>query len=164
MRIMQGKFWQVGVLIIVLAFVLAACGTNPGSSSTGSQPPAASPSPVASTSGCPSNAVVTTAPTPANVVLKPSNTNSTVTTSVGSVVEIDLPFGQSWSGPMTSQGQLQLQPPAGFALTTTKVCVWRFTALGAGTMQLEFFGKAICLKGQACPLYIMRLPFTIVVK
>lgn len=160
----RSKFLLVGALVALLA-LLAACGTNTGSPpTTGNQPPAASPSPAASTTGCPSSAVITTAPSPANVVLKPSNNNSSITAHVGDVIEIDLPFGHAWTGPMSSQGQLQLQQPAGFALTTAKACVWRFTAQGAGTTQLEFYGKAICQKGQSCPLYIMRLPYTIVVK
>jgi hypothetical protein len=161
MRFLRSKFLLVGALVALLV-LLAACGTNTGSTPT--TPPSASPSPAANTNGCPSSAVVTTAPSPANVVLKPANNSSTVTAHVGDVIEIDLPFGHAWTGPTTSQGQLQLQPPAGFALTTAKACVWRFTAQGAGTTQLEFYGKAICQKGQSCPLYIMRLPYTIVVQ
>lgn len=152
----------VGVLVTLLAFVLAACGTNTGGGSGSSHP--TSGSPTASQTGCPSSTVVTTPLSPANVVLKPANSNSTITTQVGSVIEIDLPYGQAWSGPTVSQGGLSLEQPAGFALTPSLVCVWRFTAQGTGTAQLEFYGKAICKAGQACPQYIMRLPFTIAVK
>jgi len=106
---------------------------------------------------------MTTSPAPANVVLKQSDSSVTVTARVGNVVEVDLPFGQVWSGPTTSQGTLQLQAPAGYALTASKVCVWRFTAQSAGTTALNFYGKAICQKGQMCPLYIMRLSYKVVV-
>jgi len=107
---------------------------------------------------------MTTAPSPAKIVLKQSDSNATITAHVGDVVEIDLPFGQTWTGPTASQGELQLQGPAGYAMTASKMCVWRFTAQSTGTTQVEFYGKAICQKGQMCPLYIMRIPYTIVVK
>jgi hypothetical protein len=107
---------------------------------------------------------VTTVPSPAKIVLKQSDSNATITARVGDVVEIDLPFGQAWTGPTASQGELQLQGPAGYAVTASKMCVWRFTAQGIGTTQVDFYGKAICQKGRMCPLYIMRIPYTIVVK
>ena len=153
----------LGSFIVVLAFVLAACGTNPGSTSTGA--PSSSPTTTtAGTSGCPGGAAASAASSPANVVLKPSNSNTTVTARVGDVIEIDLPFGQAWTGPTSSQGELQLQTPGGYAMTATKMCVWRFTAQAAGTTQLNFYGKAICKAGQMCPQYIMNLPYTIVIK
>jgi len=107
---------------------------------------------------------MTTAPSPAKIVLKQSDSNATVTAHVGDVVEIDLPFGQAWTGPTASQGELQLQGQAGYAITASKMCVWRFTAQSTGTTQVEFYGKAICQKGQMCPQYIMRIPYTIVIK
>lgn len=164
-RQVRRSFFLAGVLVTILAFVLAACGSNAGTGGgSGSSGPSTTPTVAASHTGCPSSTVMNTAPAPANVVLKPANNNSTVSAKVGDVIEIDLPFGQSWSGPTVSQGQLALQQPAGFALTPSKACIWRFTAQGTGTTQLQFFGKALCQKGEACPQYIMRLPFTIVVK
>ena len=157
------SFFLAGVLVTVLVFVLAACGTTSGSGN-GSSGTASTPTPSASQSGCPSSTVMNTPPASANVVLKLSDNSSTVTAHVGNVIEVDLPFGQVWTGPTTSQGQLTLQSPAGFALAPSKVCVWRFTAQGSGTTQLEFYGKALCQKGHACPQYIMRLPYTIVIK
>lgn len=158
----------VGALLAVMVFVLAACGYNAGSgtTTTGSS---ASPSktPTAATTvnayGCPGT-VLTTSPAPATIVLKQSDSSTTITAHVGNIVEVDLPFGQNWTGPTASQGELQLQAPAGYALTGSKVCVWRFMAQSAGTTQLDFYGKAICQKGQMCPLYVMRIPYTIVVK
>jgi hypothetical protein len=152
------------VLVTLLAFVLAACGTNTGAGSGSKNPTPASPTAATSQTGCPGSTVMTTPPSPANVVLKPANNSTTISAQVGDVVEVDLPYGQAWSGPSVSQGSLSLQQPAGFALTPSKVCVWRFTAQSAGTAQLEFYGKAICETGHACPQYIVRLPFTISVK
>lgn len=164
-RHIRHSFVLVGLLVVVMAFVLAACGTSVGSG-TGSAKSTSSPTPVASAAktGCPSSTVMNTPPAPANVVLKANNNNTVVNAKVGDVVEVDLPFGQSWTGPTASQGSLSLQQPAGFALTSSKVCVWRFTAQSAGTTQLQFLGKAICKPGIVCPFYIMRLPFTVVVK
>lgn len=162
---LQRRTWfALGSILVLLVFVLAACGSNTGGGTTttgaGSTP---TPPTTASTYGCPGT-VMTTVPSPAKIVLKQSDSNTTITAQVGDVVEIDLPFGQTWTGPTASQGELQLQGPAGYAVTASKMCVWRFTAQSTGTTQVEFYGKAICQKGQLCPLYIMRIPYTIVVK
>jgi hypothetical protein len=159
------SIWLIISLATVLVFVLTACGTNSGSgsTSTGSTPPSTSTSTV-SPHGCPSNAVIGTTPTPANVVLKPSNSSTTINAHQGDVIEIQLPFGQLWNGPTTSQGVLQLETPAGYASGTANSCVWRFTAQGTGLTQLNFYGRAICKKGEMCPQYIMSVPFTINVK
>ncbi|HZS75274.1 MAG TPA: hypothetical protein VFA41_01565 [Ktedonobacteraceae bacterium] len=155
----------VGSLLALLALMLAACGANPGSGggSTGSAP--ATPTHiVVSPNGCPSTTVINTSPTPANVVLKPSNSAAPATAHVGDVIEVDLPFGHAWSGPTSSQGELHLQPPAGYELTPAKSCVWRFTAQAAGTTQLNFYGKAICKPGQMCPQYVLSVQFTVNIK
>ncbi len=158
------SIWLVISLTTALVFVLTACGANSGSgTSTGSTPPPTSTSAV-NPHGCPSNAVIGTTPTPANVVLKPSNSSTTINAHQGDVIEIQLPFGQLWNGPTTSQGVLQLETPAGYAWGATNSCVWRFTAQGTGVTQLNFYGKAICKKGEMCPQYVMSVPFTINVK
>ena len=159
------SIWLIVSLATALAFVLTACGANSGSgsTSTGSTPPPSSTGAV-NPHGCPSNAVVGTTQTPANVVLKPSNSSTTVSAHQGDVIEVQLPFGQLWNGPTTSQGVLQLETPAGYASGTANSCVWRFTAQGAGTTQLNFYGRAICKKGELCPQYVMSVPFTISVK
>src|SRR5437588_8028327 len=104
------SFFLAGVLVTVLAFVLAACGANTstGSGTGSSGSTSTTPTASASQTGCPSTTAMSTVPAPANVVLKPSNNNSTTSAKVGDVIEIDLPFGQAWSGPVTSQGELTL--------------------------------------------------------
>jgi hypothetical protein len=172
MRAVQSSRRRSFFLLVSLAaafpFLLAACGANgSGSTSTGSAPspvPTSTSTGRVSSNGCPSNAVVGTAPAPATLVLKPSDSRSTINAHLGDVIEIQLPFGQAWSGPTSSQGMLQLQPPAGYAWNTAKACVWRFLVQSTGTTQLNFFGKAICKKGEMCPQYIVSLPFTISVK
>jgi hypothetical protein len=169
MRIVQidrrKSLWLIISLATALTFVLTACGANTGSGSTStgstSTPTATS---IVNSYGCPSNAVVGTTATQANIVLKPSNSNTAVNVHQGDVIEIQLPFGQLWNGPTTSLGVLQLQTPSGYASQTVNSCVWRFTAQGAGTTQLNFYGRAMCKKGQMCPQYVMSVPFTINVK
>ena len=158
------SLWLIISLATALAFILTACGTNSnsGSSSTST---GTNPAPIATSTpnsyGCPSDTVVNTASPPANVVLKTSNSNSMVTAHQGDVIEIQLPFGQLWNGPTASQGALQLQTPYGYVSQTANSCIWRFTAQGAGTTQLNFYGRAICKKGQLCPQYVISVPFSI---
>jgi|SRR5438876_11797332 len=161
-------------ILILLTFLLAACGaastSNGGSGTTGSGAagaPSAAPVPIkgyGSANGCPSNMVVASSASKANVTLQPADANTTVTAHNGDVIEIRLPFGHRWNGPATSQGILQLQAPAGYASKTNNVCVWRFVAQGIGNVNLNFTGQAICKKGQLCPMFIMEVPFKIDVK
>jgi hypothetical protein len=161
------SLWLILSLATALAFILTACGTT-SSSGSGSTSSGTTPAPVATSTvnvhGCPSNAVVNTASTPANVVLKMSNSNTTVTALQGDVIEVQLPFGQLWNGPTTSQGTLQLQTPYGYPSQTVSSCIWRFTAQGTGTTHLIFYGRAMCKKGQMCPQYVVNVPFSIAVK
>lgn len=152
-------------LSLLLLLILAACGTNSGSG-TGAAPgstPTKGTGSANNLTGCPSNAAAPATST-ANVLIKPSQANSTITAHVGDVIEVLLPFGHKWSGPTASQGQLELQTPSGYASTANGVCVWRFVAKGTGTTQLNFTSQALCKPGELCPQYIMSVPFTINVK
>ena len=158
------SLWLIISLATVLAFVLTACGSN-ASTGSGTTSSGTTPAPIATnapgSNGCPSNTVVNTSSTPANIVLKTSNSNKMVTAHQGDIIEIQLPFGQLWNGPTTSQGALQLQTPYGYPSQTVNSCIWRFTAQGTGTTQLNFYGRAICKKGQMCPQYVVNIPFSI---
>jgi len=151
-------------LVIAVAFLLTACGTNTGTG-TGNAP--STPTPVQSygtTNGCPSNVVISTAPSKPDVTVKPTDTIHTINAHVGNVIEFDLPFGLMWGGPNTSLGVLALQTPAGYAWQASKACVWRFTAQGIGTTQVDFSARALCKKGGFCPQYVTEMSFTISVK
>jgi len=160
----RNSLWLILSLATALAFILTACGAN-SSSGSSSTSTGTTPAPIATSTvnsyGCPSNTVINTASPAANVVLKMSNSNATVTAHQGDVIEIQLPFGQLWNGPTASQGALQLQTPYGYPSQTAKSCIWRFTAQGTGTTQLYFSGRAICKKGQMCPQYVISVPFSI---
>jgi hypothetical protein len=151
----------------VLVLALSACGTNTttGAAPGGNTPTATATQSQANTNGCPNNTVVTTPPTAANVVLTNSNSGTTVNAKKGEIIEIDLPFGRTWQGPTSvSPNILSPQGPAGYAYPTAKACVWRFQVMGTGTVHLSFEGRPICKKGQACPMYVMAVPFTITIK
>lgn len=162
--IRRKSFFLVIPLVLTLVFFLAACGgTTSGSGSN----PTASPTAVkgyGTSHGCPSDAVVSPAPPAANVTVHMAQSHTTINAQQGNVVEFDLPFGQHWSGPIGSVGSLELQPPAGYANTSSKMCVWRFTVQGTGTTLVNFYGQAICTKGQLCPQYVINIQFEVAAK
>ncbi|MEO6888535.1 MAG: hypothetical protein ABI456_05145 [Ktedonobacteraceae bacterium] len=162
--------WLIITLMMAFIFILAACGTNTNTNTTTGGGNAA-PTPTTgmvkgygTQHGCPNDTIVHTPPTAPNVVVRASDTHKVVTAHTGDIVEFELPFGQMWSGPVTSPPTLQLQSPSGYAMPSTHVCIWRFAAHSAGTSQVTFMGKAICQQGQMCPQYIVSMPFTIDVK
>ncbi len=94
-------------LVVLLPFMLAACGSIGGSGAR----PAATPTPTpkivqgyGTAHGCPSDAVVMTAPPAANVIVKRADAHATIMAHVGDVIELQLPFGQKWTGPLASVG------------------------------------------------------------
>jgi len=160
-------------ILLLLTCIVAACGSNASSgsstgSSSGSTPPVqTSPTAVkgyGTAHGCPSDLVVNTVPPAANVTVKQISANTSTVAHVGDVIEIRLPFGHKWSGPTTSQGNLAIQQPSGYAWKSDSVCIWRFVATSAGTTTMNFTSQAICKPGQMCPFYIAELPLTITVK
>ena len=114
--------------------------------------------------GCPSNSVGSQTARASTVIVTPQQANSTILAHPGNLIEFHFPFGQRWSGPTTSQGNLRLLPPAGYANSTGQVCVWRFIATRQGTTRLNFTGGPLCQPGQVCPFFVMLLPFTIKVQ
>jgi hypothetical protein len=168
----------------VLLLVLAACGPQVPSATTGSgattgsasgspthPTPIPTPTPTPTTirghgsiHGCPSNTVFTTPLKQANVIIEETDTNDTVSAHVGDLIEIRLPFGQKWSGPASIPGNLQQQQPAGYAFTPDNVCIWRFVAQSEGVAHLDFYMQALCLSGQMCPRFIANIPFIINIK
>ncbi|HTK11747.1 MAG TPA: hypothetical protein VL485_31535 [Ktedonobacteraceae bacterium] len=169
----KGFTWQTFGAIVFsfgLAIMLAACGQGadgPGSPN-GNNAPTAQPAPSSTTvngsnvaSGCPSNVVMTNIPTKANVTIQESMAKDNIVAHMGDIVEVRLPFGQKWSGPTASQGVLQIQDPAGYALQSDHVCIWRFQAKGSGLTPLNFTGRAICTPGKMCPLYVQSISFNV---
>lgn len=166
MGIVRGVRRQIAVLssFVLVLFLLAACS---GTGSTNGPQPGTTPTATqqsGTANGCPNNTVVTTLPSKANVVVNQPDLNTTVTAHNGDTIEIRLPFGHKWTGPDSTQGKLELQPPAGFAWNTDSVCVWRFVAKGTGSTELTFHSQALCKPGEVCPMFITTLPVTVDVK
>src|SRR5437763_948512 len=97
-RLPRQSFLFMFSLILAVAFLLAACGSNgggTGGAGGSTNPPSSTPTmSFAAANGCPNEAAVTTAPPKASVVVKPSNANTTITAHQGDVIEFDMPFGQ----------------------------------------------------------------------
>lgn len=161
----------IGIFGIFL-LVLAACGPQVSPTATGSGStihPTPTPTPTitrgyGSTHGCPSDTIVSTAPPQANVIIRDTDINSTVSAHVGDIIEVRLPFGRKWSEPVFVSSNLEQQQPAGYAFAPDNACIWRFVAQSAGVAQLDFYMQALCLNGQMCPMFIANMPFTIDVK
>jgi hypothetical protein len=154
-----------------LVLLLAGCGSSGGGTTGGSgattPTTAANPTPTqtySAANGCPSNVVMSTDNARPNKMIQPADTKGTIVVHNGDTIEVRLPFGSQWSGPTISQGVLQLQGPAGYALKSDKVCVWSYVAKGTGTTTLDFSKRALCKPGQFCPMYILKVPFTIEVQ
>jgi hypothetical protein len=153
----------IGILGVLL-LVLSACGPNSSSTGSGTPTPTGTTG-YGSTHGCPSDTVVSTTPKPANVTIRDTDINSTVTAHIGDTIEVRLPFGQKWTGPSSIPSNLQQQQPAGYALPSDNVCIWRFVAQSAGTARLDFDSQALCLKkDEACPGVITKDTIIIDVK
>ncbi len=170
-QINRRPLWCTVAFVVVLAVMLAACGTNTSGTSTGGTSVDPSPKPTyktvkgyGTTFGCPGDVVVNPQPPAPNVVISIKQGYTVILAHTGDVIEIHLPFGLLWGGPSTSQGTLQLQTPFGYALKNKHVCVWRFVAQGIGTTKLIFTARAICKPNQFCPLFVLEVPFTIDVR
>ncbi|HXZ05527.1 MAG TPA: hypothetical protein VEH81_11875 [Ktedonobacteraceae bacterium] len=160
-------FLPLVLLTALISLGLVACTSRLESNISTRSQPIQQPTTVVgygTAHGCPSDTEVTSSLPVANVAVRPTGANSTVIAHVGDVIEIQLPFGHKWTGPTTSEGGLQLQTPAGYAYTATKMCIWRFSAQSVGLTLLTFSAEAICEKGQGCPQYVFAVTFTIEVK
>jgi len=110
--------------------------------------------------GCPNNTVVSSPPTPPDVVILPAQNNTTITVHLKNLIEMQMPFGHSWSGPISSQGGLQLQSPYGYAWKAGQACIWRFIADKTGTSKVTFTERSLCRKGQPCSMVEILFIFT----
>ena len=168
-KIHRSSLILVILFVLLLVFVLSACGTNTTTTGATPSPTATATAPTATATrsqaigdGCPNTTVVATPPPTANIVLTNANSGTTISAKKGDTIEVNLPFGHSWQGPTDfSPNLLTVQGPAGYAFPTAKACVWRFLAASTGTAHLTFAGRPICKQGQACPMYIMAIPFTV---
>lgn len=166
MHVLQQKKYLLFVFsVIIFEIFLAACGTSSSGTAVSSTP---SPTPTfaivpgsGSTYGCPSDVVVSSTLAVPNVTIQPKQSASTVDVRKGNMLEVQMPFGVMWQGPTVSQGVLQLQQPAGYAWKPSNSCIWRFVAEQIGTVELHFFGRAICKKVYLCAPSVLDTSFTV---
>ena len=124
------------LFVAIGAFVLAGCGKNssgtgvPGATGTTGAQSTPSPMPTSeivqgygAAYGCPSDAVVSTAPATANVTVRPGQGQTTFSVHTGDVIEVQMPFGIAWKGPTTPEEVLQLQSPSGYAWKPSNACI-----------------------------------------
>jgi hypothetical protein len=155
------------VIVFLLTVAITACGSNASKTTTTSTPPSHSAAPTMTGipgegASCPSHVLVTTPPPPPSVLLTPSTSKQLYLAHIGDTIEVDLPFGEAWTGPIHPAGVLLMQTPAGYAWD--KMCIWRFMARSSGTAPLTFVGHALCKQGVPCFLSVNEADFTVVVK
>ncbi|HEU0002254.1 MAG TPA: hypothetical protein VFQ36_15230 [Ktedonobacteraceae bacterium] len=166
------KWLFIVVFVTVGAFILTACGTNTSNNSaTGT---ASTPSPTPSTTptvqtvrgygtayGCPGDVVVSNAPAPANVIVRPGKGQTTFSVQPGDVLEVQMPFGIAWRSQDVSGSVIQLQSPSGYVSKPDNACIWRYVAKGTGAVKLTFTGTVLCKQNLHCVLAEMIDEFTI---
>src|SRR5215831_8625886 len=107
------------VIVIMLTVMITACGSNASKTTVTSSQPSRSVTPtMISTPGqgtsCPSRIMVTTPPPPPSILLTPSASKQLYVARIGDTIEVDLPFGEAWTGPIHPSGALLMQTPAGY--------------------------------------------------
>ena len=179
------------ILLLMVLFLVAACGLTTGttgnasggppagqsagqSSSTPTKAattsaPAATSTPkvsgIASTStGCPLPTQVVQWSSPPTVVVMSTQATKGASLQIGQTLELALGFGHRWSlGPATWEPTLALDAPAGYGDASLKSCIWRFTAQKAGQMTLTFTSAPVCQAHMKCPQYqvLLKIPVTV---
>ena len=166
------KKWMFFVCCLLTgAFILTACGinsTNTGSSRTTSTASTPSPTPTVQTVkgygtayGCPGDAVVSSVPASASVIVRPGQGHTTFSTRPDTVVEVQMPFGIAWHNPAVTGEGLQPQSPSGYVSKTNNACIWHYLAKDTGTVKLTFFGSVLCKPNLHCALAEVIDEFTI---
>ena len=162
----QRRFMFI-VIVFLLTVTITACGSNVSKTTTTSSPPSRTATPMLTgipggVASCPSHVIVTTPPPPPSVLMTPSTSKQLYVAHIGDTIEVDLPFGEAWNGPIHPAEVLQVQTPAGYAWG--KMCIWRFMARSTGIAPLAFVGHALCKKSVPCFLSVNEAAFTVVVK
>jgi hypothetical protein len=148
--------------ITVLVPLLAGCGAAPMS---GTVTTSGSPAPTATVvkynsatpQGCPSgqSPIDAASFTPDVIVTQDARAAGTaqpVVLAPGQRLEIRLQPMFTWELKMSGAGNaLAVTGPQGWYDASLKMCVWRFTAAGAGKATLAFDGDVVCPPLKLCP-------------
>ena len=175
------------ILLLMVLFLVAACGlttgttgnisggppagqssSTPTEAATTSAPAATSTSTVsgiASTStGCPLPTQVVQWSSPPTVVVMSTQATKGASLQIGQTLELALVFGHRWSlGPATWEPTLALDAPSGYGDASLASCIWRFTAQKAGQITLTFTSAPVCQAHITCPQYqlVLKIPVTV---
>jgi hypothetical protein len=88
-----------------------------------------------------------------------------VTMTTGQVLEVRLGSVLHWTLVWQDpNGVLAPSDRNGWYDAGAQVCVWRFTAKNAGTVNLAYSGRPICPAGKACPQFVIESDFTVTVQ
>lgn len=152
------------LLLLALAFLLAACGpvaassqkTTSTSPAVGSTPTSAKNSGQASTD-CPLLQAPADVGTfkPDVIVSQNSRDGGTiqpVSLTQGQRLEIRLQPGFAWRLTLSDPSHVLIAPGSGgWYDASARACIWRFTAASQGTAQLNYQGAMVCPPLKSCP-------------
>ena len=175
------------ILLLMVLFLVAACGLTTGTTgNVGGGPPAgqssSTPTEAATTSapaatststvsgiaststGCPLPTQVVQWSSPPTVVVMSTQATKEASLQIGQTLELALGFGHRWSlGPATWEPTLALDAPSGYGDASLASCIWRFTAQKAGQITLTFTSAPVCQAHITCPQYqlVLKIPVTV---
>jgi hypothetical protein len=162
--------WSMILCCLMPLLFIAACAPAGGSASGGNSNPTATPAPGSpELNGCPTQQPPAgVAERPADVVVEPGGSpidGMQVTLSKGQTLEVRLSATVRW-GLMIQGDQTMLMAPTpnGWYDASTKSCVWRFRAVGTGTVILSYSGGQVCEPNSACPAIAAVQQYTVTIQ
>ncbi len=127
---------------------------------TGSPVPTTTPSSGSAQTGCPeATQAVKWSPPPTVVVTLPQSKPAQV--KVGDTLEVALKWNQKWELVSQDASILRLDKPAGYGDSALQSCVWHFTALASGQVNMDFTGAPACTKDPRCVPAVKLVHLTI---
>lgn len=151
--------WLGSTILVVMG--LAACGVTPA---VGASPSAPTPIATVAGSGCPQGAPTALPWGQPTQVITSLTDNQQISIVAGQTFEIALAFGRQWALAPVDSPSLTLDQPTGYTDTTTKQCIWHFSAKTAGSVLLIYQSSVICAPHTPCPGVIAETKVTILVK
>lgn len=166
--------WPLAFVALVMLAVLSlrACSSVP-TRSTPPGGPTVRATPLAN--GCPvqyppanwpaPDVVVTGPGTPPGETMPTPGGARLVSVTHGQRVDFQLASGFTWDvSQPPSPSMLQPTAPAGWYDAPFEACVWGYTAVMAGTTELDFVGSPVCAAGEACPAIAVLARYQVVVR
>jgi hypothetical protein len=159
--------------IVILGTIMLLALTGCGSTSTVAGvptdlPPGGAVTPSADLNGCPVQQIPVDGAPKADVVLTPGGTQTSpeaASVKVGQRLRVQLPANVLWhlSGQDPNKS-LEGIEPFGYYAATSGQCIWDFTAMKAGTVELTFSGGLVCTPNTSCPAIAEVADYAVTVK